>query len=61
MNIVTKEGHSMRRPPEVPALVVAARERAGKLKHNQNQGPSPFETSKFRANLNETAPMSSTD
>ena len=29
MNIVTKTNPVLRKPPEVPALVIAARERAG--------------------------------
>ena len=44
----------MRRPPEVPALVMAARERAGQLKFVR--GPSPFEKSRFKKGLNDAGP-----
>ena len=53
MNIVTKETPSLRKPPEVPALVMAARERV----LNQKRCSSPFDKSKFKKKLNETAPL----
>ena len=38
INIVMKDAASaLRKPPEVPALVMAARERAGRFKHNNNE------------------------
>ena len=55
MNIVTKETQSLRKPPEVPALVMAARERAGQLGYVR--GPSPFDNkNRFKKNVNETGP-----